>query len=154
MERAMQAYLWTKTFHLLFVFAWVAAAFYLPRILINLVEAGESGDVRARLVLMGRRLYRFGHIMFGLAVVLGLVLWLGYRVIPDYPTMVGSGTGWLHAKLLLVALLLAHYIVAGRWLKGLDKGRALPATGKLRLFNEIPVFLLLAVIWLVLAKPF
>ena len=140
----MQAYLWTKTFHLLFVFAWVAAAFYLPRILINLGEAGESGEVRARLVLMGRRLYRFGHVMFGLAVVLGLALWMGFDVVG----------GWLHAKLLLVALLFAHYIVAGRWLKGLDKGRTLPSTGKLRWFNEIPVFLLLAVIWLVLAKPF
>jgi len=137
-------YLWTKTFHLLFVFAWVAAAFYLPRILINLVEAGESGDVRARLVLMGRRLYRFGHIMFGLAVVLGLALWMGFGVVG----------GWLHVKLLLVALMFAHYVVAGRWLKGLDKGRALPTAGKLRVFNEIPVFLLLAIIWLVLGKPF
>lgn len=137
-------YLWTKTFHLLFVFAWVAAAFYLPRILVNLAEAGESGEVRARLVLMGRRLYRFGHIMFGLAVALGLVLWMGFGVVG----------GWLHAKLLLVALMFAHYIVAGRWLKGLDKGRALPTGGKLRVFNEVPVFLLLAIIWLVLAKPF
>ena len=78
----MQAYVWTKTFHLLFVMAWVAAVFYLPRILVNLAEAGEAGEVRARLVLMGRRLYRFGHVMFGLSVVLGLVLWLGYRVLP------------------------------------------------------------------------
>src|SRR5690606_33841446 len=141
---AMQAYLWTKTFHLLFVMAWVAAGFYLPRILVNLAEAGDSGEVRARLVLMGRRLYRFGHVMFGLAVVLGLVLWFGF----------GVAGGWLHVKLLLVALMFVHYIVAGRWLKGLDRGGTLPTGGKLRWFNEIPVFLLLAVIWLVLAKPF
>lgn len=150
----MQAYLWTKTFHLLFVMAWVAAAFYLPRILLNLVEAGNETAVRQRLVLMGRRLYRFGHVMVGLAIVLGLVLWLGYRVIPDFPTMVGAGTGWMHAKLTLVVLLFAHYILAGRWLKGVDKGRALPSTKALRIFNEIPVFVLLAIIWLVLAKPF
>ena len=140
----MQAYLWTKTFHLLFVMAWVAAGFYLPRILVNLAEAGDSGEVRARLVPMGRRLYRFGHVMFGLAVVLGLVLWFGF----------GVAGGWLHVKLLLVALMFVHYIVAGRWLKGLDRGGTLPTGGKLRWFNEIPVFLLLAVIWLVLAKPF
>jgi len=150
----MNAYLWTKTAHLLFVMAWVAAAFYLPRLLVNLAEAGDEPAVRARLVLMGRRLYRFGHVMFGFAFVLGLVLWLGYRVIPGYPTMVGAGSGWLHAKLALVALLLAHFIVAGRWVKGVDKGRALPSAKALRVFNEIPVFLLLAVIWLVLAKPF
>lgn len=150
----MQAYLWTKTFHLLFVMAWVAAAFYLPRILINLVEAGDDAPVRERLVLMGRRLYRFGHVMFGFAVALGLVLWLGYRFVSDYPTMVGAGTGWMHAKLVLVALLLAHFVVAGRWVRGAAAGRALPSTKALRWFNEIPVFVLLGVIWLVLAKPF
>ena len=48
----MQSYLWVKTFHLVFVMAWIAAAFYLPRILINLVEAGETADVRARLLLI------------------------------------------------------------------------------------------------------
>lgn len=149
----MQAYLWIKSAHLLFVMAWVAAAFYLPRILINLVEAGDEPAVRARLMLMGRRLYRFGHVMFGLSLLAGVVLWLGYRVIADFPTMVGSGSGWLHAKLTLVALLLAHYIVGGRWLRRADT-RALPTGKALRLFNEVPVFLLLGVIWLVLAKPF
>lgn len=150
----MNAYLWTKSAHLLFVMAWVAAGFYLPRILVNLAEAGDKPAVRARLVLMGQRLYRFGHVMFGFAFLLGLMLWLGYRVIPGFPTMVGAGSGWLHAKLALVALLLAHFIVAGRWLKGVGKGRALPSAKALRVFNEIPVFVLLAVIWLVLAKPF
>ena len=148
----MQAYVWTKTFHLLFVMAWVAAVFYLPRILVNLAEAGDAADVRARLVLMGGRLYRFGHVMFGLSVALGLVLWLGYRVIPGYPTMVAGG--WMHAKLLLVALMFAYYIVAGRWLKRIGRGDRPASSGKLRWFNEIPVFLLLAVIWLVLAKAF
>ena len=150
----MTAYLWTKTAHLLFVMAWVAAGFYLPRILVNLAEAGDEPAVRARLVLMGRRLYRFGHLMFGFAVLLGLVLWLGYRVIPGYPTMVGAGSGWLHAKLALVALLLAHFVVAGRWLKGVDKGRALPSAKAMRWINELPVFVLVAIVYLVLAKPF
>ena len=150
----MQAYLWTKSAHLLFVMAWVAGGFYLPRILINLAEAGDDGAVRARLVLMGRRLYRFGHIMFGLAFIAGLVLWLGHRVLADFPTMVGIGSGWLHAKLALVTLLFAHFIVAGRWLKGVDKGRALPSVKALKIFNEVPVFVLLGVIYLVLAKPF
>lgn len=140
-------YTWVKSFHLLFVMAWMGGVFYLPRILVNLAEAGEQApEVRARLVLMGRRLYRFGHHMFGLAVVLGLVLWLYFGM--------GRGAGWIHAKLLLVALMLAHYIIGGRWLKGLEKGRALPSSRALRVFNELPVLALLGVIWLVLAKPF
>lgn len=140
----MDSYLWTKTAHLLFVMAWVAAGFYLPRILINLVEAGDLPVVCERLVLMGRRLYRFGHIMFGFAVLLGLALWLHFKI---------SG-GWLHVKLTLVLLLLAHFIVCGRWLKRAAAGHALPSATVLRVVNEVPVFLLLAIIYLVLAKPF
>ncbi|MCI4569368.1 CopD family protein [Lysobacter sp. CFH 32150] len=138
------AYLWTKTAHLVFVMAWMGGVFYLPRILVNLAEAGDEPAVRARLLLMGRRLYRFGHIMFGFAVVLGLTLWLHFGIRGE----------WLHAKLLLVAILLAHYIVAGRWLKGVEKGRALPSTRTLRWFNELPVVVLVMVVYLVLAKPF
>ena len=150
----MQAYFWIKTFHLVFVIAWMATVFYLPRILVNIAEVGDAPAVRERLVLMGRRLYRFGHIMFAIALVLGFVLWLGYRMFADFPTMVAPGTGWMHAKLALVALMFAHYILGGRWLKGLDKGRALPGQFKLRVFNELPVLGLLVVIWLVLGKPF
>lgn len=138
------AYLWTKTAHLVFVMAWMAGVFYLPRILINLAEAGDEPAVRARLLLMGKRLYRFGHAMFGFAAVLGLTLWLHF----------GIAGAWLHAKLVLVALLLAHFIVAGRWLKGVEAGRGLPSSKALRWFNEVPVFALVAIVYLVLAKPF
>ena len=138
------AYLLTKTFHLVFVIAWMAAVFYLPRILVNLAEAGNEPAVRARLMLMGWRLYRFGHVMFGLAFVFGLALWLYF----------GISGGWLHAKLLLVALMFVYYIVAGRKLKGVDAGKPLPSSKALRWFNELPVLLLVAVVYLVLAKPF
>jgi len=138
------AYLWTKTAHLVFVMAWMGGVFYLPRILVNLAEAGDDAAVRARLVLMGKRLYRFGHIMFGLAFVLGLALWLHFKV---------SG-GWLHAKLALVAVMLAYFIVSGRWLKGVEAGKALPSSTALRWFNELPVLLLVAIVYLVIAKPF
>ena len=147
-------YFWIKTAHLVFVIAWMATVFYLPRILVNLTETTGQPDVQARLLLMGRKLYRFGHNMFGLAIALGVVLWLGYKFIPDFQTMVAPGSGWMHAKLALVALLLAHFIIAGRWLKGVEKGRALPSSFKLRLFNELPVVLLVVIVYLVLAKPF
>lgn len=147
-------YLWTQSFHLLFVIAWMASVFYLPRILVNLAEAGDAAAVRERLLLMGKRLYGFGHSMFGLAVVLGLLLMLGHRVWPEsFPDVVG-GRAWIHAKLGLVALLLVYYIVCGRMLKRTGLGGALPSARALRWINELPVFLLLAVIYLVLAKPF
>ena len=148
------AYLWTKTFHLLFVIAWMACVFYLPRILVNIAEAGDVPAVRERLQLMALRLYKFGHTMFGLAFTLGLVLWLGHYFLPvALPNLVG-GMKWIHAKLGLVMLLLVYFMGCGVMLKRTKRGAALPSAKALRLLNELPVLLLVAVIYLVLAKPF
>ena len=68
----MQSYYWVKTFHIVFVVAWMATVFYLPRILVNLAETAGQPAVTERLQLMGLRLYRFGHSMFGLAFLLAL----------------------------------------------------------------------------------
>lgn len=138
------AYFLVKSLHLLFVMAWVAAVFYLPRILVNLAEARGEPAVEARLALMGRRLYAFGHVTFGLSLAMGLVLWMGYRI----------HGGWLHAKLVLVALLLGYFIWSMRILRRAVAGGALPTPARLRWFNELPILLALGAIWLVLAKPF
>jgi protoporphyrinogen IX oxidase len=136
------AYYWVKTFHLLFVMAWVAAVFYLPRILVNRAEAGAKPEVQERLQLMGTRLYKFGHAMFGLALILGLVLWMGFKI----------GGGWMHAKFTLVIVLLAYFIYCGKMLK--RSVEHLPSSTALRWINEIPILFVLAIIFLVLAKPF
>ncbi|HEY4561107.1 MAG TPA: CopD family protein [Lysobacter sp.] len=148
------AYFWIKTAHLVFVIAWMAAVFYLPRILVNIAEAGDVAVVRDRLVLMGRRLYRFGHMMFGFAFVLGLLLALGGKLIAGLPVWFAPGNGWLHAKIALVIALVAFFSVTGRWLKRAGAGGPLPSARALRFFNEIPVLLLVAIVFLVLAKPF
>jgi len=137
-------YPWIKTLHIVFVIAWMATVFYLPRILVNLAETTGQADVQARLILMGKKLYRFGHNMFGLAVIFGGWLVFSYHL----------WGGWLHAKLTLVAVVLLHFILSGRWLKGVEKGKSLPSSFTLRLFNEGPVLLLIVIVWLVLAKPF
>ncbi|QDE38851.1 CopD family protein [Luteibacter pinisoli] len=139
------AYLLTKSLHIVFVIAWMATVFYLPRILVNIAEAtGEPPAVKARLELMGRRLYRFGHTMFGMALIFGLILWLYF----------GIAGGWLHAKLALVALMLAYFIWTGRALKRSIAGGPLPSAKALRMGNELPVLVLLAIVYLVVAKPF
>jgi putative membrane protein len=138
------AYLWTKLFHVLFVISWMATVFYLPRILVNLAEAGAEPAVRARLALMGRRLYRFGHVMFGIALLLGLTLWMHF----------GIAGGWMHAKLTVVGLMLAHFIVTGRWIKRAATGAPLPSPTTLRWFNEVPLVLVVPILWLVYFKPF
>ncbi|QIK81387.1 CopD family protein [Lysobacter sp. HDW10] len=133
-----------KTLHLVFAIAFMSCVFYLPRILVNIAEVGDAAEVRARLILMGKRLMRFGHMMFGVMLIFGLVLWLGFKI---------QG-GWLHAKVLIVAVLFAYYIWIGRMLKSADAGQRLASSKQLRWINEIPVLLLLVVVWLVIAKPF
>lgn len=138
------AFVWTKTFHLVFVIAWMAALFYLPRLLMNLAEAGNDAAVRVRLLLMARRLTRFGHAMFGIATLLGGVLWLYF----------GLAGGWLHAKLLLVAALLAYFLYCGRCVRRVEAGGTLRSARWWRWFNEAPLLALVAIVYLVLAKPF
>ncbi len=139
----MSVYFILKSAHLLFVMAWVAAVFYLPRLMINFAESPGQADVQARLLLMAKRLYKFGHVMFGLALLCGLGL------------MHFSGVGaWLHAKLLLVAILFAYYIWSYKRLQATQTGKALPSAFTLRVINELPVLLLFIIIFLVIAKPF
>jgi putative membrane protein len=139
----MSVYFVLKSAHLVFVMAWVAAVFYLPRLLINFVESQGQASVQARLLLMAGRLYKFGHIMFGLAVLCGLGL------------IHFSGFGaWLHAKLLLVAILFAYYIWSYKRLQAARCGKALPSVFALRVLNELPVIGLFVIIFLVIAKPF
>jgi putative membrane protein len=138
------AYFWVKSLHLLFVIAWLAAVFYLPRILLNINECADQPTVQQRLVLMGKRLYRFGHVMFGFALLFGMALWMHFK-------MVGP---WLHVKLLLVALLFAYFIATGVMLKRAAAGGKLMSNAKLRWYNELPILLALGAIYLVIAKPF
>ena len=141
-----------KSLHILFVVAWMAAVFYLPRILVNVAETAGEPAVHARLLLMGRRLNKFGHMMFGFAFIFGLILWLGHLVTPILPQVV---TGhWIDAKLAGVVILLAYFIWTGKLLKRSEAGGVLPPSRTLRLFNELPVLVLFAIILLVLSKPF
>ncbi len=138
------SYLWIKTFHLVFVISWMAVLFYLPRILVNIAEARDEPAVRARLLLMGKRLSRFGQVMFGLTFVFGAWLWFGYGIIG----------GWLHAKLALGAARRVNWHVFGRMLNAAEAGKPLPSSKALRWINELPLLALVPIIWLVLAKPF
>lgn len=139
----MSLYPVLKSAHLLFVMAWVAAVFYLPRLMINFAESPGQTDVQARLLLMAKRLYRFGHVMFAMALVFGIGL----------VHFAGFGP-WLHVKLLLVAVLFAYYIWSYKRLQNAQSGKPLPSPFALRVMNELPVFLLFFTIYLVIAKPF
>lgn len=137
--------LWVKTFHLLFVIAWFAGLFYLPRIYVNLAQASDTGAYDC-LVGMARRLYRFMTPLGVLAVIFGLWLYIGYGI--------GMGSGWMHAKVLLVVLLAAYHVVCGRMLGTFERRANTREHRYYRWFNEIPVLVLTLVLVLVVVKPF
>ena len=135
--------LWVKTFHLLFIISWFAGLFYMPRILVNLaMEDNETSY--ARLLLMARKLYRFMTLLAVPALVFGLWLWLGY----------GISGGWLHAKLVLVVLLIGYHHACGSLLKKFEQKRNTRSHVWFRWFNEVPVLVLFATLILVVLKPF
>jgi putative membrane protein len=142
-------YLWLKAFHLVFVAAWFAALFYLPRIFVNLAAvAADSHAERERLLLMARRLYRFGNLLMTVALLLGLWLWLGFAA------WRGLGHGWLDAKLLLVLAVIGYYQVCQRLLRGFEQLANRRSERWYRVFNEVSVLLFAAIVVLVVVKPF
>ena len=137
--------LWLKSFHLIFVISWFAGLFYLPRIFVNLAMVPEgSAAERERLLLMAGKLYRFVTPIGLLAIVFGLWLWFGY----------GFSGGWLHLKTALVALLVGYHLYCGRLLAAFAAGENTKSHVWFRYFNEIPVLVLIAIVLLVVLKPF
>ena len=139
--------LWVKAFHIVFVASWFAGLFYLPRIFVNIamVPAGSVAE-RERLVLMARKLLRFMTLIAVPALALGLWLWLGYGI--------GRGAGWMHAKLLVVVLIVGYHHACARILRKLADGGSQRSHQWFRWFNELPVLFLVAAAILVVVKPF
>src|SRR3954454_14250305 len=120
--------LWVKSFHIVFMVTWFAGLFYLPRLFVYHCLATDAVSIE-RFKLMERKLY-FGIMTPGavLTVLFGLWLWLGY----------GITGGWLHAKLLLVAILVGHHIWLGRLMRDFAQDRNRHGHVFYRWINEIP----------------
>src|SRR5690606_12426736 len=136
--------LYLKAVHILFVISWMAGIFYLPRIFVHYVEGREAGESVERLKIMARKLYHFASAMGVLAIASGVWLWLRS----------GIAGGWLHAKIMLVALLVVYHISTRVYMKRMQTGGQLPGSTALRWYNELPLVLLVGILWLVLVKPF
>jgi putative membrane protein len=136
-----------KTLHIVFVVAWFAGLFYLPRLFVYHAQAAPDDRIGIeRFKVMERKLY--AGIMTPaavLTVVFGLWLWLGY----------GIGGEWLHAKLVLVLVLIAFHVYLGALMRDFARERNRHGHVFYRWLNEIPALpLLIAIVYLVVAKPF
>ncbi|PMR74708.1 protoporphyrinogen oxidase HemJ [Billgrantia endophytica] len=142
-------YLWIKALHIVAVVAWFAALFYLPRLYVYHAMARDKGEQQAidYFLVMERKLYR-GIMIPSMILVVGLGIWMLF-LMPHWLSM-----GWVHVKLLLVALLVGYHHVCLIYLKQFAAGRCTRSHVFFRWFNELPVIALLAIVILAVLKPF
>lgn len=136
--------LWVKALHVIFMVTWFAGLFYLPRLFVYHASTSDPAG-NERFKVMERRLYH-GIMTPGavLTLAFGLWLWLGY----------GFSGGWLHAKLALVAVLIAYHAYCGRLLTDFKHDRNRHGHVFYRWLNEFPTVILIAVVILTVVKPF
>jgi putative membrane protein len=137
-------YLWIKALHVVFVVTWFAGLFYLPRLFIYHAESSDPA-VRTQLKVMERRLLGITHIGGALALVFGV--WT-LALAPAYLQQ-----GWLHAKLALVLGLVGYHIYLVRLTRQFAQDRIARSSRWLRVFNEVPALLLIAIVILAVVKP-
>jgi putative membrane protein len=133
-----------KSLHIIFMVTWFAGLFYLPRLFVYHASTDDrEGNVRFK--VMERKLF-YGIMTPGavLTIASGSWLWIGW----------GFNGGWLHAKLLLVAILIVYHIWCGKLLEDFRKDQNRHGHVWYRWFNEFPVLILFAVVFLVVMKPF
>lgn len=136
-----------KAFHIIAMVAWFAGLFYLPRLFVYHADSTDRLSIE-RFKVMERRLY-YG-ITWPAAIItssLGFIL-LFYN--PYYYLR----SGWMHAKLSLVFLLWIYHLVCGHFTKQFAKGKNDKSSKFYRVFNELPTLLLIAIVLLVVLKPF
>jgi putative membrane protein len=137
--------LWIKSLHIVFMVTWFAGLFYLPRLFVYHAKASDPIGIE-RFKLMERKLY-IGIMTPGavLTIASGLWLWLGY----------GIAGGWLYAKLVLVAVLVAHHLWLGKLMLEFRHDRNRHGDAFYRWINEIPALpALIGIVLLVVFKPF
>ena len=137
--------LWLKALHVVFVVTWFAGLFYLPRLFVYHVATTDQVSLE-RFVVMERRLSGLMSLSAALAIGFGVAMLITQ---PAYLTL-----GWLRTKLALVALLIGYHYYCRVLMRALAEGRNTKSQQWLRLFNEAPALLLIAIVILAVVKPF
>lgn len=139
--------LWVKAFHVVFMVSWFAGLFYLPRLFVYHASSSDAIS-NERFKVMERKL--FYGIMTPAAIVSMI---LGFWMLFDYAWQAYSLMLWLQIKLVIVALLVAYHMYCWKLLKLFKDDKNTHSHVYYRWFNEIPVFMLIGIIILVIVKP-
>jgi len=142
------AYPWIKAFHIVSVIAWMAGLLYLPRLFVYHAAEPIGSPTAATLKLMERRLLRgiMNPAMIAVFVFGGLLL--------VTPGVVDWTRGWIYTKLVLVALLAALHHAFAAWHKAFAADRNTRSAGFFRMINEAPTLVMIAIVVLVVVRPF
>jgi len=140
--------LWLKALHLIFMVTWFAGLFYLPRLFVYHAMSDDSIS-RERFKVMERKLF-YGIMTPGMV----LTFIFGFWMLGDYAWAIYGHSGWLHAKLSLLMLLVIYHILCGRWLVDFRDDKNQRSDVFYRWMNEVPVLFLVAIIILAVVKPF
>jgi len=141
--------LWIKAFHIVFVVTWFAGLFYLPRLFVYHAMATETAE-KERLIVMERKLFIMMTIGGVLSLGLGVALlwwWIAH-------SSAYFNQGWLHVKLSLVATLVVYHFYCLKLMRQFKAGQNKYSHRWYRWFNEFPSLILIAVVILVVVKPF
>ena len=135
-----------KALHIVAVIAWMAGLLYLPRLFVYHADALPGSPQSETFKVMERRLvYAIMEPAQGAVWILGLLLaWRG-----DW-----WASGWFQAKIVLVVLLTGVHHVYGRWRKDFEAVRNIRPASYYRWWNEVPTVLMIAIVFLVVLKPF
>lgn len=140
--------LWLKAFHLIFMVTWFAGLFYLPRLFVYHAMSSDSVS-RERFKIMERKLY-YGIMTPGMVLTLLFGVWM----LADYAWEIYRTSGWLHAKLTLLVLLVGYHGLCGKWLADFKNDRNHHSHVYFRWMNEVPVLFLFGIVILAVVKPF
>lgn len=142
----MNTLLVIKALHVSFMVAWFAGIFYLPRLFVYHADTKDPA-VDALFKVMERRLLYFVTPFAVLTLVFGL--WLIHLYVAAW----FAASHWLHYKLLLVLLLYIYHGYCFKLLNDFKLGKNSKSSKFYRFFNEFPVLLLFAIIFLAILKP-
>lgn len=144
--------LWVKAFHIMAVITWFAGLFYLPRLFVYHTQAISEGDKAGseRFKIMERKLYR-GIMNPSLLVALVLGVWM---LVDRWDVYFKQAT-WMHIKLTLIIVLIGYHHMCGGFVKTFARDANTRSHVFYRVFNELPVFVMVPVVILVILKqPF
>jgi len=142
------AYPWIKSLHIVSMVAWMAGLLYLPRLYVYHSLAPAGSDRSETFKVMERRLQQ------GIMTPAMIATWGFGLVLAGTPGVVDWRMGWIWAKLALVAGLTLFHIVLARWREAFAADRNRYPTRLFRIVNELPTVALIAIVILVVVKPF